>query len=128
MVRMITSLINWTLRLVLNTGAWILRFALNWTLWILRVIVLPLVLRFIRFLLMLLLYTVVGTFTGPRRATDEVANDWTERVLGMGASHAFASNLFPIFKVGAYLLILVGWTLIIGINALVLIWWDKPVW
>ena len=128
MVRMITRLINWTLRLVINTGAWILRFALNWTLWILRFIVLPLLLRFIRFLFMLLIYTFVGTFTGPQKATDEVANDWTERVLEMGASHVFASNLFPLFKTGAYLLMLAGWTLIISINAFILNWWFDPVW
>ena len=125
---MISRLINWTLQLLINTGTWILRFALTQAIWILRFVVLPLLLRFIRFLGMLLIYTVVGTFTGPQKATDEVANDWAERVLGMGASHDFVSNLFPLFKTGAYLLILVGWTLILGINAFVFIMYVDPVW
>jgi hypothetical protein len=121
---MIARTINWTLRLLIYTGIWTFRFTLTWTLWILRFIVLPLLLRFIRFLFLLLIFTIVGTFTGPRRAARETASEWEEGVLARGVSPAFATNLSPLFLLGAYLLLLAGWLVILGINLLIFAWID----
>lgn len=106
--RKIVQIINLLLDIAWDS----LKLASRLTFQILERWVLPWVLRLVSFLIRWMIFTVLSTIRGPRMATDLVADQWTDGVLGVGVPIAFASNLYPLFKFGAYSLLIMGWIVI----------------
>jgi hypothetical protein len=51
-----------------------------------------------------------------------------EGVSGRGVSPAFASRLLPIFYLTAYMMLIMGWVVIISIGLLAALLYFNPMW
>ena len=87
---------------------WVITLTIRLLIEILRLL-LPLLLRVIRWLFALMRFSLTATVNNPRQFIDRLASEWTRWVLTLGVSPIHIDNAYRFCRFFAASLVVLGW-------------------